>query len=226
MLTDYRHIVWDWNGTLIDDTELCWNVVNQLLSERKLQRISMAKYREEFMFPVERFYEAIGIDFSLESFEDFSSEFMSRYEAACGQCALYPQARRILTHLQSVGISQSVLSAQQHDTLKQLTNRLGIGSFFEFLVGSEDCYARTKLAGGRYLLDNIVEPLDGVLLVGDTTHDIEVSKQLGIECILVAHGYQSKIRLLRVADRVVDSLQDLLPAEQRCPLDSRTGGEG
>src|SRR5258708_2287908 len=40
----YRHVIWDWNGTLLDDTWLCVEVLNTLLPDTALPPITLGKY--------------------------------------------------------------------------------------------------------------------------------------------------------------------------------------
>ena len=46
----YKHIIWDWNGTLLDDRWLCVEGINQALVKRDLNPISENKYREILPF--------------------------------------------------------------------------------------------------------------------------------------------------------------------------------
>ena len=62
-------ILWDWNGTLLDDVELCVDALNRLLvSFGYPQQYSLAEYREIFGFPIEDYYVRAGFDFSKDSF--------------------------------------------------------------------------------------------------------------------------------------------------------------
>ena len=51
-IKNYQHIIWDWNGTLLDDVELCADIMNNLLKTRSLSTITLEKYREIFIFPL------------------------------------------------------------------------------------------------------------------------------------------------------------------------------
>ena len=68
-LTRYSHILWDWNGTLLDDAWLCVDVMNSMLTERKLQPLTLQRYRDIFSFPVKDYYLLLGFDFEKEPFE-------------------------------------------------------------------------------------------------------------------------------------------------------------
>ena len=66
----YKHIIWDWNGTLLDDGWLFVDVMNTILKRRKMNTITLEKYREIFGFPVKNYYIKLGFDLEKEPFED------------------------------------------------------------------------------------------------------------------------------------------------------------
>ena len=76
-LKKYNHIIWDFNGTLLDDAWLCVEILNDLLEKRKMPLITPALYGRIFDIPVIDFYEKIGFDFSIESFEIVGTEFIT-----------------------------------------------------------------------------------------------------------------------------------------------------
>ena len=63
----YQHIVWDWNGTLLDDLWLCIDSINSVLSSRNMKLVNKKSYRSIFTFPVIKYYEILGFDFKNES---------------------------------------------------------------------------------------------------------------------------------------------------------------
>ena len=52
----YKHIIWDWNGTLLDDRWLCIEAINKTLTKRNMNTITDNEYVELFCFPVKDYY--------------------------------------------------------------------------------------------------------------------------------------------------------------------------
>ena len=75
----YKHIIWDWNGTLLDDCKVCVKSFNRSLKKRNRRPISLDKYRSIFTFPVIDAYKKVGFDFKKESFSKVSNEFVEFY---------------------------------------------------------------------------------------------------------------------------------------------------
>ena len=44
----FESIIWDWNGTLLDDVDIAVAIINQLLCQRGLKPIAYEHYLEVF----------------------------------------------------------------------------------------------------------------------------------------------------------------------------------
>ncbi len=202
-------MVWDWNGTLLDDAWLCVEVMRGLLAKYELPGIDLARYGDVFGFPVKDYYVDLGFDFSRTPFETVGTEFIDGYAARENRCCLREGARRVIEHLEAADVTQSVLSASEKPRLLGQARRLGIESFFEDIVALDDHYAGGKTVVGRQWLKASGHAPGSVLLVGDTDHDVDVAAELGIHCVLVPSGHQSKWRLSTLGVHIIDSLEVL-----------------
>ena len=207
---DIRQIIWDWNGTLLNDAWLCVEVMNSMLSERNLPLITLEKYRNIFNFPVKAYYELLGYDFASEPFEEVGMEFMILYNRRQKECTLHNEVLDILKEISRRGYQQSILSAREENELRQETIDLGVAGFFERIYGLDDHYAHGKTDVGIKLLSDIGSPKKDFLFIGDTCHDAEVADELGIGCILIPNGHHSPERLQRCGKRLMLSLKELL----------------
>lgn len=206
------HVIWDWNGTLLDDAEVCVEVMNSVLSRRQLAPLTAESYAAAFRFPVREYYRELGFDFDRETFEVIGTEFISGYSAREAACGLRGDALATLQGLASRGVRQSVLSASQQTRLEAQVRRLEVHVHFEALVGLDDHYAAGKVEVGlRWMEKSRVDP-SCTVLVGDTDHDVEVARVLGVKCVLVPSGHQSEERLRRCGVEVLPSLSALLQA--------------
>jgi phosphoglycolate phosphatase len=191
----YRHIIWDWNGTLLDDLELTIDIMNGLLRPRKLPLLDRSRYHELFDFPVRKYYEKLGFDLVGESFELLSVEFIEAYDRRRWEARLHAEAGDLLRGVLDAGVSQSILSAYRHSTLCEIVEHFGLTSRFLRLNGLDNIYAHSKVELGRTWLAELALPPDQILLVGDTLHDFEVAEALGVDCVLIADGHHPAERL-------------------------------
>jgi phosphoglycolate phosphatase len=209
-LNHYKSIIWDWNGTLLDDLDLSIECINIMLEKRRLPILSTEKYLDVFTFPVQDYYEAIGFDFRKESWDIAAHEFIYLYLDRINRCRLTKGAKETLTAFKSMGLSQAIVSAMQHDALVKSVNNLGISGFFDSIGGISDHYAAGKIENAlSYLSKTNIDPKQA-LLIGDTLHDAEVAREIGCNCVLIAAGHQSAERLHASRLKVYATLYDFL----------------
>lgn len=71
----YTHVFWDWNGTIIDDLEINFSVINTLLNDRKKDAISLSQYRQAFTFPIKEFYRRVGFSIDGDEYQQLVCDY-------------------------------------------------------------------------------------------------------------------------------------------------------
>ena len=203
-----HHIIWDWNGTLLDDTQAGVNAINAMLAARGRQQIDVPYYRSVFGFPVIDFYRTIGFPVDSEDWDAVAREFHSRFLADTSIC-LHSHATRALDCFRSAGVGQSILSASEQGILDTMLAHYGIAHYFDGIFGVDNLYGHSKLELGRTLLRRLPFDPATVLLIGDSLHDREVAQAWGVRCLLIAQGHQSHARLAQSGAPVLDSLAEV-----------------
>ena len=201
-----KTILWDWNGTLLDDVWTGTAAMNALLQKYKLPLLrDLDHYRSVFCFPVSAYYEKLGLGGEL--FAAAGQEWMDEYHAREAQCTLRTGAPEALAAFRAAGWRQVVLSASKRDNLlRQMTRYDGVRAYFDAVLGLDHIYATSKVDIGReWMQQQGVSPADCVM-IGDTLHDAEVAQSLGCRCILAAGGHQSDAVLQGAGCEVADSI--------------------
>ena len=200
-----RQVLWDWNGTLLDDLTYAIGVRNRTFPAFGLPRIgSVAEYHRQFTFPVRRYYERAGV--TDETFVAVAHAWMAEYVRGFGTVPLHVDAAEALARFAAAGVRQAVLSATRRDMLESQIARFPIRAYFTDVLGLSDIYARSKEAVGLDYLARCGVPAASTLMIGDTLHDAEVARAMGTGCVLVARGHQSRETLLTAGVPVMDTL--------------------
>ncbi|MCX6124880.1 MAG: HAD hydrolase-like protein [Proteobacteria bacterium] len=189
-----KHIIWDWNGTLLDDLETAVNAMKKMLDGRGLPSLDVGKYRTIFGFPIKAYYEKLGLDTRDDQLTLLSHEFHQHYDSGFEVCRLHSGVESFLREAKSLQISQSILSAAQQDWLVKQLHHFGIRDYFDHVFGLTDFLAHGKLERGRQLIEITGIDRSETLLIGDTDHDVEVARELGIDVVIYADGHQSPER--------------------------------
>lgn len=204
-----QHIIWDWNGTLLNDTWLSIKAINILLQRYQLPQITVRNYRDTFMFPVKQYYQKLGFNLLEPSFSQLSIEFIDEYKARMFQLHLHAGSKRVIKLIEALGCSQSLLSAAHQTMLNALTQYHGVHPFFQKVIGLEDHYATSKLEVGQAWMKELHYDPHNVVLIGDTVHDHEVAQNIGVDCVLVNYGHNSCARLAKTGAQVFDNIVEL-----------------
>ena len=202
-----RQILWDWNGTLLDDLQYGINVRNRVFPDFDLPAIdTIEEYHAQFTFPIRLYYERAGV--TDEIFVPIAHAWMNEYVRGFASVPLHTDARQTLEQFAQAKLTQVVLSASKRDLLTSQIAQFDIQHYFADILGLGDIYAGSKEEIGRVYLQNCGIAPGDTLMIGDTLHDAEVAAAIGARCVLVARGHQSRQTLLTAGVPVVDTLAD------------------
>lgn len=219
--TRLKTIIWDWNGTLLNDVAYAMGCMNQVLAKRNMPLLTKDRYRKIFGFPVREYYQRAGFDFRTEPFEVVSAEFIAHYYRNLSTPKLYPGARDLVLELSSFGIIQCILSAMEIEPLHQQLRMNGVHDFMKYVYGLNHTHATSKVEIGRNLLRHVGNRAGDSLFIGDTMHDAEVGGALGLEVVILAHGHHAPTILIEGGNSVLSGIEALrlhLRAHYHLPL--------
>jgi phosphoglycolate phosphatase len=202
-------IFWDWNGTLLDDVDVCLQAMNILLKKRNMSLLDKKQYRDVFDFPVKKYYSKVGFDFDSEPFEIPAIEFIDEYKKLLPKSKLFDDVVETLQYFSNLGFFQFIVSAMERNALYDSVISCRIEHFFEDIHGIKDNYANGKLHLFEELIEEKKLETSKILMIGDTIHDFEIAHKLGIDVILVSRGHQSNERLIASGGKVVNSLKNI-----------------
>lgn len=211
-------MVWDWNGTLLDDLPLVVESVNVLLRSRELATITVADYTAAYTRPVHVFYERLfGRPIGAEEWALVDEVFHAAYDAqVTDRATLMAGAEDALNQVAGAGLTQSLLSMYRHGPLVGLVDHHGLSRHFEVVQGVTGGGGGHKLPHLERHLERMVhlhgdEP-SRILLVGDALDDAVAADHVGARCVLLASGSHPVAELHRAGVPVVETLDEALRA--------------
>ena len=205
-----KNIFFDFNGTIIDDVDLCLDLLNVFLKEQNKPLCTKEKYKDIFTFPIRDYYIAAGIDFNLESYESLSVRFIRDYQPASMHCGLYKGSIELFEKLNQKGINLYILSASEKNNLVEQCQNYKIDKYFKAILGIDNIQAAGKTDIAINYINERKLNRDETIFIGDTLHDYEVSKAMGVDCRLVACGHQSEKVLKTAGVPILNSICDII----------------
>ena len=186
----YKHVIWDWNGTLLDDVELNHKLLNRLQRLKGVGLSSLEEYRKIFTFPITELYRKAGIFENMESFKELAAVYIKEYEKGVKRCSLQKYAEDVLAALVKNGITNSILTASLDSMAWHQLENYNIMKYFIAVTGKRDYYASGKSELIKEHLKKVGYDARDMVFVGDTAHDMEISESIGCDCIIVSCGHQ------------------------------------
>ncbi len=210
-----QHIVWDWNGTLLDDQDVVVDALNAVLDDAGLPAVDLATYQQLYTRPVRVLYERLfGRPIDPAEWQRIDDVYHEGYRAALHAARLATDAESVLDAVTATGRSQSLLSMYRHEELVPLVAELGIHDRFVRIDG-------LRGPGGGVKAPHLEAHLKGlahasgtdppqVLVVGDALDDAAAAAHVGAHCILFDGGSHPREELEQAGVPVAATLTDAL----------------
>ncbi|MGW1868689.1 HAD family hydrolase [Streptomyces mauvecolor] len=208
------HLVWDWNGTLLDDNVAIIEATNAAFAELGLEPITLERYRDLYCVPIPRFYQRlIGRLPTDAEWLVMDAAFHQQYWARADTCGLTEGAAELLAARWAAGLSQSLLSMAPHEHLVPIVRRHGITGHFVRVDG------RTGPSHGSKA-EHMVRHLTALraadpeisgertVVIGDAVDDAVAAAAVGAKAVLYTGGSHSRASLAAAGVPVVDSLAE------------------
>ena len=185
------HVIWDWNGTLLNDVGAVLQATTIAFRRAGIQvEVTGDVYRRSFTRPIRLFYERLlGRPIGHDEWVRLDHAFHLEYARIEDGCRLAAGAREVLDEIRELGWTQSVCSMLPEEYLLPAIERQGIAGHFvriDGLRGAER--GGVKLENLVAHLENLGVPRSGTVMVGDTVDDALAARGAGIACILLDSG--------------------------------------
>lgn len=186
----YKHVIWDWNGTLLNDVQLGHRLLNYLQKLKGVKTASFVEYRKMFTFPITEFYKRAGLFKDDKSFYKLADIWIKEYDEGVKECFLHEEAEDVLENLMDKGVTHSILTASLESMALAQLKSYGIDKYFTAVTGKQDYYASGKSELIEKHLKKIEYAPEEIIFVGDTLHDMEIANNIGCDHIIVENGHQ------------------------------------
>ena len=200
----YSHILWDWNGTLLNDVGCAVASVNDILVQNGLPATDFDTYVQTMEYPLDVYYRKLMGDYDYHAVME---QFQQGYAAHFNSVQLSQGARETLEAFQAAGVRQFIVSAFEQTRLLQYVKRFSIAQYFEQISGANDILVGSKSDRARKILGDAA-PNDAVF-IGDTVSDYQTAQEIGCDCILYSGGHQHRNSLTNLGCPVAETMKQI-----------------
>ncbi len=204
----YKYILWDWNGTLLDDLQASLEAVNLTLDIYNKKRIDLDEYKSYLDTPIYKFYEHL-FDLEKTPMTELSMWYRKLYDGLEDEIKIADGALRVLQDCRSCGIKQYIISASHTEDIEKYMKKLGVIDLFDKISGSDDRKAGSKIERAKALIKEEKIPKSECVLIGDSLHDLMTAEEIGVDILLYSGGHQAKDALLATGKTVCGTFAEI-----------------
>jgi len=197
-----KNIIFDWSGVIKDSVEDHLFVVNKVFKKFGGREISLSELKENWKQPYMLFYNKYLPEITNEE------ESIAYKEAVmeCPQARPYPGIADWIKSLKNKGARMVVISSDLPETLLPEIDNFGLENIF--LDVATDVYDKTAVMEKLMIKHNFNK--SETIVVGDSNHEVEAGKKLGIKTIASTWGFTTEDRLAEAQpDFLVHNLDEL-----------------
>jgi len=202
------HIIWDYNGTVLDDAYTSVLAVNEMLAARGLPKTNLEVYKKTLTMPLTEYYKTVGI--YTDDIAVLSQEFRGYCKKHGDSSRIFDGVYDVIAFAKSLGIKNILLSSLYNEHLIEETKKYCIDGWFDTVSGLLDKNLGSKSDTARRIFKEQGINPKNVLFIGDLVTDAITAKEVGADCILIPNGHTDKARCMLACDKVFDHVKEII----------------
>jgi phosphoglycolate phosphatase len=205
-------IVFDWDGTLMDSAGLIANSIQRACVDLGLPAPSEADARHVIGLGLHDAMRYLQPDLPATEYPHLAERYRHHYFAREPDIPLFAGADDLLEHLSTAGYRLAVATGKTRVGLDRALEKTDTGRWFDASRCADECFSKPHPAMLIELMELFGTPPRHTLMVGDTTHDLQMAVNAGCGAVAVAGGAHPRHQLLAMNPLTcLDSVRDLRP---------------
>jgi phosphoglycolate phosphatase len=206
----YRLLVFDWDGTLADSTDIIAEALRGACADIGLPVPDPAAARYVIGLGLRDALMHVAPALPPARYPELSEHYRRRFLARDPEIPLFAGARELLDDLAAAGYLLAVATGKTRVGLDRAMAASGLSSRFHATRCADESLPKPHPEMLHYLMDRLAVDAGSTLMIGDTTHDLELARAAGAEAVAVAYGAHPPEGLARLSPRAtVHSVTEL-----------------
>lgn len=206
----YELIVFDWDGTLMDSAAMIVDSVQAAARDLGLEPPSDERARHIIGLGLEDALRHAMPDLPEARYEDLVERYRHHYLSRDHELVLFAGATALIESLAAQGRWLAVATGKSRRGLDRALEHSGLAEFFHGTRCADECHSKPHPQMLEELMAELAVSPAQTLMIGDTTHDLLMAKNAGVDAVGVSYGAHPRAALLAVEPRyLADSMADL-----------------
>lgn len=201
-MNDYRLLVFDWDGTLMDSAAHIVSCVRRAAEELGETPPSAEQVREIIGLSLSDAFRQLFPHCPTERAGELVLAYRRRhFQSAQASQQLFARAESVLQELRQAGYWLAVATGKSRRGLHEAMADSGTASLFFSTRTADDAASKPHPQMLLDILDELQVPAEQALMIGDTTYDMQMARGAGVDALAVSYGVHPLERLLACEPR-------------------------
>ncbi len=194
----YRAVVFDWDGTLVDSTTLIAESILNAADDVDVPVPDRGLAAHVIGLGMADALARVVPDLPPARVADFVARFQHHYRQGEGEIRFFDGVRALLHALQARGVLLAIATGKSHAGLRRSLQMAGLEGVFAATRCADQTQAKPHPAMLHELSEALALGPDHLLMVGDTSHDLQMAAAAGVAAVAVAYGAHPRSELERM----------------------------
>lgn len=210
--------VFDWDGTLMDSTAAITRAIQAACREVGVPEPAPAQAAYVIGLGLADALRRVAPTLRPADYDRVAQAYRRHYFAHADELVLFDGIEALLRELRARGKRLAVATGKSRAGLELALEQSGLRGLFDATRTADETASKPHPRMLRELLAELAADADSTLMIGDTTHDLQMALNAGTPAVGVAYGAHRADELLRlqplcVADSVAELREFLLGRE-------------
>ncbi len=193
----FKLLVFDWDGTLMDSAAAIAESLQAACSELDLPVPSMTQARYVIGLGLTDAMKYILPDLPREDYAKVVDRYRVHFLRRDGGTTLFPDAAAMISELHDAGFLLAVATGKSRRGLDRALAATGVGEYFHVTRCADEGFCKPHPGMLQAVIESLTATPACTLMIGDTTHDLEMAQAAGVAALAVTYGAHDREALLQ-----------------------------
>lgn len=183
----YRLIVFDWDGTIIDSASTIAECIREAARDMKLPVPSVEQASHVIGLGLHDSLRMAVPELQAHQYPEFVAHYRRHFLAGEDSMGLFPGMKELLSRF-SASHSLAIATGKSRRGLDRALAATGLGPYFAASRCADETHPKPHPAMLLELMDELGFSRNQILMIGDTTHDLEMARAAEVDSLAVTYG--------------------------------------
>ena len=201
MAKKFELLVFDWDGTLLDSAAAIVEAIGAACADLGLTRPTAEQARHVIGLGLRDALRLVAPDLPEARYPQMAERYRHHYLARDHELRLFTGAAELVADLAAAGFLLAVATGKSRFGLQRALQSSGLGAYFQASRCADECFSKPHPQMLLELMSELSVVPEKTLMIGDTTHDLQMARNAGVDCLAVAYGAHPAAALDALAPR-------------------------